>query len=189
MKRLLLLVLCLLGRGAQGPRGPGAQRSRDPEAQRPCPTNQPCIKEADCPAFTDLRAKMRALPKGSPERARLLEQLLREAVAQLLELQPLAAAVTPAAGAAAVVVGGDGALGRVGLERRQHLLHPLHLVGAVGPRALAVARAEEGVDEDLGAVRVGGLVSNRRAVHCEDYLDGAVDGRGSSGRMAPMAKK
>ena len=75
MKRLLLLVLCLLGGGAQGPRGPGAQRSRDPEAQGPCPTNQPCIKEADCPAFTDLSAKMRALPKGSPERARLLEQL------------------------------------------------------------------------------------------------------------------
>ena len=80
MKRLLVLVLCLLGGGAQRSRGPGALRSKDPgaqrpDAQRPCPTNQQCISKASCPVFTNLRARMRALPKGTPERARLLEQL------------------------------------------------------------------------------------------------------------------
>ena len=80
MKRLLVLVLCLLGGGAQRSRGPGALRSKDPGAQRPdaqrsCPTNQQCISEANCPAFTNLKAKWSALPKGNAERARLLEQL------------------------------------------------------------------------------------------------------------------
>ena len=67
MKRLLVLVLGLLGGGTQ--------RSKSLGAQRPCPTNQQCIREADCPAFNNLRARLDSLPKGTPERARLLEQL------------------------------------------------------------------------------------------------------------------
>ena len=57
--RNLVLVLSLVGRGAQ----------------RPCSSNQQCISGDDCPAFIQLKARFDSLQDGTSERARLLEQL------------------------------------------------------------------------------------------------------------------